>query len=85
MADVAPAARRAMTASRLRPFGLGATDARAWCRELPARAGVVAIPTSGFYDDEEAGRTLVRFAYCKRPAVIETAVTRLMATVGAAH
>jgi N-succinyldiaminopimelate aminotransferase len=58
---------------------LGIDDAAAWCRELPARAGVVAIPTSAFYDDAEAGRTLVRFAFCKRAAVIEAAVERLTA------
>ncbi|HWI09305.1 MAG TPA: aminotransferase class I/II-fold pyridoxal phosphate-dependent enzyme, partial [Solirubrobacteraceae bacterium] len=58
---------------------LGERDAREWCRALPARAGVVAIPTSAFYDDEHAGRTLVRFAFCKRPAVIDEAVARLAA------
>jgi N-succinyldiaminopimelate aminotransferase len=57
---------------------LGVQDAAAWCRALPERAGVVAIPTSAFYDDAEAGRTLVRFAFCKRPAVIEEAVGRLL-------
>ena len=47
------------------------------CRELASRAGVVAIPTAVFYDDEEAGRTLVRFAFCKREAVIDEAARRL--------
>jgi N-succinyldiaminopimelate aminotransferase len=56
---------------------LGVEDAAAWCRELPARAGVVAIPTGAFYDDRQAGRTLVRFAFCKRRAVIAEAVQRL--------
>ena len=58
---------------------LGAGDARAWCRALPERAGVVAIPTSAFYDDAQAGRSLVRFAFCKRAAVVEEAVRRLSA------
>jgi N-succinyldiaminopimelate aminotransferase len=58
---------------------LGVTDAAAWCRELPDRAGVVAIPTSAFYDDMQAGRTLVRVAFCKRPAVISDAARRLAA------
>jgi N-succinyldiaminopimelate aminotransferase len=58
---------------------LGVRDARAWCRELPGRAGIVAIPTSAFYNDAEVGRTLVRFAFCKRAAVIEEAVARLHA------
>jgi N-succinyldiaminopimelate aminotransferase len=49
----------------------------AFCRELVERAGVVAIPTSVFYDDEEAGRTLVRFAFCKREDVIDEAALRL--------
>ena len=52
-------------------------DGMGFCRELPARAGVVAVPTQVFYDDPEAGRTLVRFAFCKREAVIDEAVDRL--------
>ncbi|HET9740236.1 MAG TPA: pyridoxal phosphate-dependent aminotransferase [Solirubrobacteraceae bacterium] len=52
-------------------------DGAAFCRELPERAGVVAIPTSVFYDDQEAGRSLVRFAFCKRDAVIDEAAARL--------
>ena len=59
------------------PLGVG--DAASWCRELPERAGIVAIATSALYDDEQAGRTLVRFAFCKRPAVLEEAVARLTA------
>jgi N-succinyldiaminopimelate aminotransferase len=58
---------------------LGVRDAREWCLALPERAGVVAIPTSAFYADAEAGRTLVRFAFCKRPEVIDEAVGRLVA------
>ena len=53
-------------------------DAREWCLALPERAGVVAIPTSAFYRDPDAGRTLVRFAFCKRPEVIDEAVARLV-------
>jgi N-succinyldiaminopimelate aminotransferase len=49
----------------------------AFCRELVESAGVVAIPTSVFYDDSEAGRNLVRFAFCKRPEVIDEAARRL--------
>jgi N-succinyldiaminopimelate aminotransferase len=54
-------------------------DGAGFCRELVERAGVVAIPTSVFYDDEEAGRTLVRFAFCKREHVIDEAARRLAA------
>jgi N-succinyldiaminopimelate aminotransferase len=63
---------------------LGVADARAWCLALPERAGVVAIPTSAFYGDVEAGRTLVRFAFCKRPEVIDEAVGRLLRAGAAA-
>lgn len=56
---------------------LGARDALAFCRELPSRAGVVAVPVSVFHDDPAAGATLVRFAFCKRPEVLHEAVRRL--------
>jgi len=56
---------------------LGAGDAVEFCRDLPHRAGVVAIPSAVFYDDAEAGRTQVRFAFCKQPAVLREALARL--------
>jgi N-succinyldiaminopimelate aminotransferase len=51
-------------------------DAVDFCRELPSRAGVVAIPSSVFYDSH-AGDRFVRFAFCKRPDVLEDALRRL--------
>jgi N-succinyldiaminopimelate aminotransferase len=59
--------------------GLGGRDGVEFCRTLPERCGVVAVPTQVFYDDAEAGRRLVRFAFCKRPSVLAEAVTRLRA------
>jgi N-succinyldiaminopimelate aminotransferase len=56
---------------------LGETDGRAFCWSLPERAGVVAVPTSVFYDDKETGGPLVRFAFCKRDEVIDEAAERL--------
>ena len=56
---------------------LGGTDGIEFCRGLPERCGVVAVPTQVFYDTVEAGRRLVRFAFCKRPEVLAEAVTRL--------
>jgi N-succinyldiaminopimelate aminotransferase len=56
---------------------LGEKDGIEFCLGLPARAGVVAIPTVLFYDNKEAGRTKVRFAFCKRPEVLEEAMKRL--------
>jgi N-succinyldiaminopimelate aminotransferase len=54
-------------------------DGWAFCRSLPERAGVVAVPTVVFYDPAHAdlGRHLVRFAFCKREEVIGEAVARL--------
>ncbi|MEU7381193.1 MULTISPECIES: pyridoxal phosphate-dependent aminotransferase [unclassified Streptomyces] len=56
---------------------LGEKDGIAFCRALPERCGVVAIPNAVFYDDREAGRTQVRFAFCKRTDVLSEAVSRL--------
>ena len=56
---------------------LGEPDGLAFCRALPDRAGVVAIPSAVFYDDQEGARTQVRFAFCKRPEVLTEALRRL--------
>ena len=53
------------------------SEAVAFCAALPERCGVVAIPTSVFYDDKEAAPTLARFAFCKRREVIAEAASRL--------
>jgi len=52
-------------------------DGVAFCRALPERCGVVAVPTQVFYDDQAAGRRLVRFAFCKRDEVLDEALSRL--------
>ncbi len=54
-------------------------DGLAFCRALPARAGVVAVPSGVFYHPSHAqlGRHLVRFAFCKRDEVLAEAVERL--------
>jgi N-succinyldiaminopimelate aminotransferase len=58
--------------------GLGEQDGMEFCRELPRRARVVAIPSSVFYDDRAAGRTQVRFAFCKKEEVLREALARLV-------
>ncbi len=58
---------------------LGYADGVEFCRELPHKAGVVAIPLSVFYDNPDAGRSLVRWAFCKRPEVLDGALDRLRA------
>ncbi|GAA5100592.1 pyridoxal phosphate-dependent aminotransferase [Microbacterium yannicii] len=58
---------------------LGVTDAAAFCRSLPERAGVVAIPLTAFATPARRAEyaTLVRFAACKRVDVLEEAAARL--------
>lgn len=48
-----------------------------FCMALPERAGVVAVPSAVFYETREAGRSLVRFAFCKKDEVLAEAVSRL--------
>jgi N-succinyldiaminopimelate aminotransferase len=56
---------------------LGYDDGLDFCLNLPARCGVVAIPLDVFYDDKAAGRSLVRWAFCKQDAVLDEAISRL--------
>jgi N-succinyldiaminopimelate aminotransferase len=63
------------------PRPLGFSDSTSFCAELPARAGVAAIPMSAFCDPstEHAGawKHLVRFAFCKRDETLDEAIRRL--------
>ncbi|MGO9082335.1 MAG: pyridoxal phosphate-dependent aminotransferase [Streptosporangiaceae bacterium] len=56
---------------------LGERDGLAFCRALPQRCGVVAVPNAVFYDDPVAGQTQVRFAFCKKDEVLAEAAGRL--------
>jgi N-succinyldiaminopimelate aminotransferase len=56
---------------------VGGTDGLEFCRSLPDRCGVVAVPSSVFYEDPAVGRHLVRFAFCKRTEVLTEAAERL--------
>jgi N-succinyldiaminopimelate aminotransferase len=56
---------------------LGYSDGLQFCRELPERAGVVAVPVQAFVDDPAPWRHLVRFAFCKRDEVLNEAIARL--------
>ncbi|SFK52713.1 succinyldiaminopimelate aminotransferase apoenzyme [Cellulomonas sp. KH9] len=66
--------------------GLGATDGAAFCRALPGRAGVVAVPVTAFTragsPTHAALRTWVRFTFVKRRDVLEDAVARLSRAFG---
>lgn len=56
---------------------LGESDGIAFCRSLPERCGVVAVPNAVFYDHQAEGAPFVRFAFCKKPEVIREAADRL--------
>jgi aspartate/methionine/tyrosine aminotransferase len=53
-------------------------DDAAFCRHITARAGVAAIPVSAFYAGPPP-RNYIRFAFCKRPEVLDAAISRLAA------
>jgi N-succinyldiaminopimelate aminotransferase len=57
--------------------GLSSADGLDFCRRLPRICGVVAVPNAVFYDDKQAGRSQVRFAFCKRSEVLAEAGRRL--------
>lgn len=56
-------------------------DGMAFCRSLPLKVGVVAIPASVLYEPRNIneGRHLVRFAFCKQMATIDEASRKLRA------
>ena len=56
---------------------LGWDDDVAFCRMLPEKVGVAAIPPTAFYVNKERGRHLVRFAFCKTLDLLDEAVRRL--------
>ncbi|MBB4135021.1 pyridoxal phosphate-dependent aminotransferase [Gordonia humi] len=59
------------------PRPLGVTDGDAFCRDLPGRIGVAAVPVSAFVDDADPWRHLIRFAFAKDDDVIDEAARRL--------
>jgi N-succinyldiaminopimelate aminotransferase len=56
---------------------LGYADGVEFCRDLPSRCGVVAIPHQVFYDRVDAGKPYVRWAFCKQDHVLDDAIERL--------
>ncbi|WP_227998349.1 pyridoxal phosphate-dependent aminotransferase [Nocardia australiensis] len=60
---------------------MGAEDGLAFCRRLPERIGVAAVPVSVFVDNVESWNSLVRFTFCKRDEVLDEGVRRLRAGV----
>ncbi len=56
--------------------GLTNEPDRAFCERLAKEAGVALIPLSVFFDDGKPDH-MVRFAFCKKHAVIDDALARL--------
>lgn len=56
-------------------------DGMEFCRQMPGRYGVVAIPAGVLYSpaNQHEGRHIVRFAFCKQMPTIEAAAARLSA------
>ncbi|MEO6955690.1 MAG: pyridoxal phosphate-dependent aminotransferase [Antricoccus sp.] len=62
---------------------VGYQDSLDFCRDLPQRCGVVAIPSGVFYNDSpQQGKTLARFAFCKQDDVLDEAARRLNSLAG---
>ncbi len=59
------------------PRPLGVDDGIEFCRSLPERIGVAAVPVSVFTDDREPWHHMLRFAFAKRDEVIAEAAERL--------
>ena len=56
---------------------VGYADGLELCWQLPEKVGVVAVPNVVFYDNQEEGRHLIRFTFCKSLDVLGEAVHRL--------
>ncbi|MBJ8340686.1 pyridoxal phosphate-dependent aminotransferase [Antrihabitans sp. YC3-6] len=57
------------------PLGIG--DALAFCRALPDRIGLAAVPVSAFADDFDKWNRLVRFTFCKKDETLDAGIERL--------
>jgi len=61
---------------------LGFDDDLAFCRMLPEKAGVAAIPCSAFWNNRSQGRHLVRFCFCKKDETLNEGIRRLKKWLG---
>lgn len=72
---VLPTAGTYFTLADIRPLGFD--DDVAFCRWLPAHAGVAGVPPTAFYVNKEEGKHLARFAFCKSFEVLDEAIRRM--------
>jgi len=63
------------------PLGIEGDDTQV-AEQLVVQAGVATIPYSAFYEAGQGPRTWLRFAFCKKKAVLEEALGRLGEYVG---
>ena len=56
---------------------LGFDDGFEFCRTMPAKIGVAAVPNAAFYVDPRRGASLVRFGFCKTEASLAEGIERL--------
>jgi len=63
-----------------RPLGFTGTDVE-FCRYITLEAGVTAVPVSAFYISGEVDH-FVRFCFCKKDALLDSAIERLAAAFG---
>ena len=61
---------------------LGFDDGFDFCRAMPAKIGVAAVPNAAFYVDPRRGRSLVRFGFCKTEESLHEGLKRLGALKG---
>ncbi len=59
--------------------GFGFPDDVAFVRHLVTDVGVASVPGSSFYRDGAAGRTKVRFCFCKKEETLSAAEVRFAA------
>ena len=74
--DVLPTSGSYFITTDFTPLRFNGDDV-AFCRHITEHAGVTAIPVSAFYDEPGAPRHYARFAFCKRPEVLDEALARL--------
>lgn len=74
--DVHPVGGTFFMMADITPLGFDG-DGYEFCRQLPQRCGVAAIPAQVFYADPATATHLVRFCFGKRPEVLAEAAQRL--------
>jgi aminotransferase len=65
--------------------GFGFPDDVAFARHLATDVGVAAVPGSSFYRSPAAGRTKLRFCFCKKDETLDEASRRLSALTASAR